>query len=45
MQVGYRAGGFMGLTPYGHFAGGMTIGKTKVRRIGGSSNGNAEQEL
>jgi len=30
MQVGYRAGGFMGLTPYGHFAGGMTIGKTKA---------------
>ncbi|MGV8057565.1 MAG: conjugal transfer protein TraG N-terminal domain-containing protein [Smithellaceae bacterium] len=29
MQVGYRAGGWMGLAPYGHFAGGMTIGKTK----------------
>lgn len=29
MQVGYRAGGWMGLAPYGHFAAGMTIGKTK----------------
>jgi conjugal transfer mating pair stabilization protein TraG len=29
MQVGYRAGGWMGLAPYGHFAGGTTIGKTK----------------
>ena len=30
MQVGYRAGGFGGLAPYGNFTAGMTIGKTKT---------------
>jgi hypothetical protein len=30
MQVGWRAGGFMGLAPYGHFNGGMQISKSKT---------------
>jgi hypothetical protein len=30
MQVGYRAGGFGVLAPYGSFTGGMTIGKSKT---------------